>query len=207
VWKARCPPLADRTVSGWLQTKTSLSSPKPTFKIRNTHTCFCRPRLLEQAALGSDLTTININSPLAGIIPRHQRNPCGAPLRAWKIPRMAGRLMCSRLIPAARTASLAPYTRRQLSPPEYRRTCEWRDSRSCRLPGNRLINNLIPLATARGRPGSIDVARQRQMEMACPQAALWTSEGGCFPFSQFLESEPINRTKGIAHAFFNLSCN
>jgi ribosomal protein L34E len=149
VWKARCPRLVDRTISGWPRTKTSLSSPKPTFKIRNTHTCFCRPRLLEQAALGADLTPININSPVAGIIPRHQRNPCGAPLRAWKIPRMAGRLMRSRLIPAARTASLARYTRRQLSLPWYRRTCEWRDSRSCRLPGNRLINNLIPLATAR----------------------------------------------------------
>ena len=114
MWKARCPRSTDRTISGWLRTKTSLSSPKPTFKIRNTHTCFCRPRLLEQPALGADLTSININSPVAGIIPRHQRNPYGAPLRV-EIPRMPGRLMRFRLIPAARTAFLAPYTRRELS--------------------------------------------------------------------------------------------
>jgi len=70
------------------------------------------------SGLGRRLNPDQYNSPAAGRIPRHQRNPCGAPLRAWKIPRMAGRLMCSRLIPAARTASLAPYTRRQLSLPE-----------------------------------------------------------------------------------------
>ncbi len=98
VWKARCPPLADRTTSAWLPTKTSLSSPKPIFKIRNTHTCFYRPRLLEQAALGVDLIPINIILPAAGIIMRRRGNFYGAPLRAWKIPRMAARLMRARSI-------------------------------------------------------------------------------------------------------------
>ena len=98
MWKARCLPLADRTISGWLRTKTLLSSPKAIFKIRNTHTCFCRLRLPEQAALGAGLTPINIISPAAGITPRHQGNFCGALLRTWKIPRMAARLMRARLI-------------------------------------------------------------------------------------------------------------
>ncbi len=53
---------------------------------------------------------------------------------------------------------------------------EWQESRSWRLLGSHLINSLIPLPTGRGRPGSIEMNRQRQMETACPQATLWIYE-------------------------------
>jgi hypothetical protein len=186
--------------------KTSLSSPKPTFKIRNTHTYFCRPSPPEQADSGAGLTPINIISLVVGITPRHPENFCGAHLRVWKIPRMTGRLMRSRLIPTARTASLA----RTLA---GKCRCLGRGERmNGGTPGGvacqEIVSQIIDPAGHGPRPARPHrCGSTGQMEMACPQAALWTTEDGCFPFSQFLESNLIDRTKGIAYAFFNLACN
>src|SRR5205814_4238692 len=96
-WKAKCPPLAGRTISGWLRTKTLLSLPRPIFKIRNIHTCFCRPRPPEQADLAGDLTPINTISHAVGITSTRRGNFCGALLRESRIPRTVAPRMHARL--------------------------------------------------------------------------------------------------------------
>jgi hypothetical protein len=98
VWKAKCPPLADRTISGWLRTKTSLSLPRPISRTRSTHICFYQRHHLAQAVLGAGLTPIDTISRVVGITPTHRRSFCDALLRAWKILRMAARSMRVRLI-------------------------------------------------------------------------------------------------------------
>src|SRR5207248_1372876 len=96
-WKAKCPPLADRTISGWLRTKTLPYLPRPIFKTRNIHTCFCRRHRLGQAGLAGDLTPINTISHAVGITSKRRGNFCGALLRESRIPRTVAPRMHARL--------------------------------------------------------------------------------------------------------------